>query len=211
MSDDGKKEEKGIKWITSAAREILLEDLGPRGWLWNDPDDNVEDLSAEVVHSIYRYTHPEEFKNVPFSQFKARYDYQVKIAATRRKRSNQESEWLKHDRLLHPRKSIDLRGNLVFDMHPAKAMLRYDIKNGMHELMSAEELYESRTDYMEFDLKMFRRRIWQELRRVKMLNWMEHKRTEKRRKEAEAREKEKKKAEEAKKDGVQEMGQTIAT
>ena len=42
---------------------------------------------------------------------------------------------------------------------------------------------------MEFDLKAFRRRIWQELRRVKMVNWMEYKRTEKRRKEAEAREK----------------------
>ena len=96
---------------------------------------------------------------------------------------------MKHDRLLHPRKSIDLRGKLVFDMHPAKKMLRHDIKHGLHELMSAEELYESRTEYMEFDLKAFRRRIWQELRRVKLVNWMEYKRTEKRRNEAEAREK----------------------
>ena len=55
-----------INWRTSAAKEILLEDLRPGAWLYEE-----EDSDPAIIYSIYKHSH-EEFELVPFEQFAAR-------------------------------------------------------------------------------------------------------------------------------------------
>jgi hypothetical protein len=166
--------QKWVDWKKHPAKEILMEDLERGGWMYG------LEWDAGVVFEVYQATH-EEFKDVPFEQFEVRYNEATKTAAKRRARSAQELEWLEHDRLLHPRQSHNHRGDPVFDMDiAAKEQLRDDIKNKLHEQMTPMEFWQSREVYTKYKLDKFRPRIYQEVRRGKMLNWLEKKRTEKR-------------------------------
>jgi hypothetical protein len=163
-----------VDWKNHAAREILMEDLERGGWLYGLDED------ARVVFDTYK-TKQEEFKDIPFDQFEVRYKEATKKAAKRRARSAEEEEWLDRDRLLHPRQSHNHQGEPVFDMDiPAKAQLQADIKNKLHKRMTPMELWEYRQVYAKYKLDKFRPRIYQEIRRVKMLTWLDKKRTEKR-------------------------------
>jgi hypothetical protein len=62
----------------------------------------------------------------------------------------------------------------------AKLQLRDDINNKLHKRMTPMELWEYRQVYAKYKLDKFRPHIYQEIRRVKMLNWLEKKRKEKR-------------------------------
>jgi hypothetical protein len=90
-----------------------------------------------------------------------------------------------HDRQLHPRQLKNHRGELVFDLHAA------------HVEMLPSQFQGTRTEYQEFDLDIFRQRIYQEERYQKYWNWLEDKRTEKQR--AHKEQQEKTKVKEAKK------------
>jgi hypothetical protein len=102
-----------------------------------------------------------------------------------------------HDRQLHPRQLKNDRGELVFDLHAAKLLLREDIKAGAHVEMLPSQFQGTRTEYQEFDLDIFRQRIYQEERYQKYWNWLEDKRIEKQR--AHKEQQEKTKVKEAKK------------
>ena len=86
-----------------------------------------------------------------------------------------------HDRQLHPRQLTNHRGELVFDLHPAKLLLCEDIKAGAHVEMVPSKFQQTRVEYKEFDPDIFRQRIYQEERYQKYQNWLEDKRTEKQR------------------------------
>lgn len=180
-----KEKTKGwIDWRNHAAREILIEDLEQGGWLHAE-----DDVDARDVFEVYQSWHEEIFQEVPFSQFEVRYNEAIKKAEKRRARSAQELEWLKRDRLLHPRQTHNHRGEPVFDMdEKAKKQLRKDVKNKLNEVMSPSELWEMRKLYGKYKLRIFRQRIYQEVRRQKYVNYLNKKRNEKRRQfEAERR------------------------
>jgi len=167
-----------VDWKNHAAREILLEDLEPGGWLHTLENDDKDE--AKDVYEIYK-NRQEEFADVPFDQFKAAYKEATKRATKRRARSAQEAEWLEHDRLLHPRQDHNQRGEPVFDMDiEAKTQLREDVNNKLHKQMKPVELWESRDVYSKYKLDIFRPRIYQEIRRKKYLNYLEKKRTKRR-------------------------------
>lgn len=170
-----KKRGAWVDWKNHAAREILLEDVEPNGWL------HGEDKDARLVYDIYK-ERQEEFKEVPFDQFEVRYNEAIKKAAKRRARSAQEAAWMRHDRRLYPRQTHNHRGEKVFDMDDrAKRQLRKDIKNKLHKQMTPMELWLKRKRYhRHYKLSKFRHRIYQEIRRVKFNNFLEKKRTEKR-------------------------------
>ena len=94
-----KKKDGWVNWVNHAAREILMEDLEPGGWLHGKDDED-----ARVVFDLYQTRQP-EFKEILFAQFQVRYNEAIKKAAKRRARAAQEEEWLVHDRLLHPRQT----------------------------------------------------------------------------------------------------------
>ena len=103
-----------VDWINHAAREILMEDIEPGGWLYGK---DVED--ARAIFEIYKAKQP-EFLEVPFEQFAVRFDHATKQAAKRRARSAEEEEWMKHDREIYPRQSHNQRGEPVFDIDEEK-------------------------------------------------------------------------------------------
>ncbi len=171
------KKKDWVDWRNHAAREILRQDVERDGRLYGR-----DDVDATEAFDFYRENQP-EFAGVPFDQFKARYDELIEIAARRRARSAKQEEYLRHDRRLHPRQSHNHRGEPVFDFDTnAKLLLRDDIKiYELHLEMSPAELWESRDVYMKYKLEIFRQRIYQEIRRNKFINYLEKKRTEKRR------------------------------
>jgi hypothetical protein len=80
------------------------------------------------------------------------YDYRV-VYRQREARSAEEETAFRHDRLLHPRSNTDSRGNLVFDVHPAKLLLRQDVENGVHLTMDHIQLRRTRLQYEDVSPK----------------------------------------------------------
>jgi len=172
-----KKKNGHVDWKKSAAREILLEDLEPpKGLLCG-----LDLLAARDVYDYYKVRYEDIFEDIPFKQFETKCTEAVKKASQRRSRSDEEAEKLKHDRCLHPRQTHNHRGEPVWDMdEEAKAQLTKDINNKLHEKMGPMALWQSRDVCMKYKLIKFRPRTCQHQRRVKFLNCLEKKRTEKR-------------------------------
>jgi hypothetical protein len=77
------------------------------------------------------------------------------------------------DRLLYPRQSHNERGEPVFYLSPAKALLREDVSNGVHTTMSVARLQNSRVQYHPFKPKIFKDRIQQAVRLSKYIYYLE--------------------------------------
>jgi hypothetical protein len=161
-----------IEWRNSAAKLIIFMDL-EEGLL--PLDENK--LSAQEAWDLV-YKHILEFQKVPFAQFKARLkDHRAKVQTELNRACDDELAFA-HDRRLHPRQMHNRRGELVFDMTPAKELLREDIKNKKHERMTRSSLQASRQEYQPFKPKHFKERIYQEVRYQKFLNYLQMKRDE---------------------------------
>ena len=164
-----------IDWRTSQAREIIISDLED-GWL---PTDGTK-VSAEDAWKVYQSADLPEFHGVCFKQFKECLADHHHVVVKKEKQSVYEEDAFQHDCLLHPRdETHDRRGKLIFDRSPAKDLLRQDIKDGAYPHLSPMELWNTCPEYKLFDLKVFRERIYQEIRRNKFLNWSEMKREQK--------------------------------
>jgi hypothetical protein len=88
----------------------------------------------------------------------------------------QEEQYLARDRLLYPRQSHNERGEPVFYLSPAKALLREDVSNGVHTTMSVARLQNSRVQYHPFKPKIFKDRVAQAVRLNKYIYYLELKR-----------------------------------
>ena len=97
----------------------------------------------------------------------------------------QQQQYFEHDRAAYPRQAYNERGEIVFDMTEAKLLLREDIKNGLHTTTynsNIKELQASRPEYMAvFANKrnsnvLFNKRVKQEIKRNKYINYLEAKR-----------------------------------
>ena len=61
----------------------------------------------------------------------------------------------------------------MFSRHPAHHLLREDVKNKKHEGMTPLSFQGTRPEYMHFNPRVFKERIYQEARRVKFINHLE--------------------------------------
>lgn len=170
-----------------------MEDLERDGWLF----ENKENLTPKEIFDVYK-EESMEFEDVVFDQFKSKYLAATANAVKRRKRSALEKKWFDDYRKKHPRRTHDYDGNLIFSAHPAQKLLNNDVKKKLDRKHSIARLWLSRKEYKAFEFSLFRRRVYQARRRVKFCNYLEDKRTEKRRKYMEEREK--KQAEKRKKE-----------
>ena len=94
----------------------------------------------------------------------------------RQRVGEEEMEAYIRDRQFFPRELRNHHNELVFDLHPAKQLLRSDIKQGHHLGKKPKEVWESRLVYQDFPLAIFRSRIYQEIRRTKFINWLNEQR-----------------------------------
>ena len=162
--------------MNSAAREIILEDLLPGGYLFGK-----NDMSASAAWNYYRDM--AEFKGPPvvFDQFEARLKDHRKQATKRLEISRKEKKMIQHDRNIYPGQHQNHRGELVFSRHPAQQHLRADIKANLHKSMTPMQLHTSRPEYQEFKIGVFKQRVNQEIRQQKFVCYLEDKQFEKRR------------------------------
>lgn len=158
-----------IDWRNSKPKKIIMEDL-EEGVL--PLDDNV--ISVEAAWQFYRQYR--EFESVAFDQFAARLKDHRKQVKKEKNRSTFDSDALAHDRQLFPRQTHNHRGEPVFDLSPAKMLLREDIENERHVGLTPTIFQNTRDEYKLFPLKIFRQRIYQELRRKKFVYYLERKR-----------------------------------
>ena len=98
--------------------------------------------------------------------------------------TDEASQWdeaaFQHDRqLVEPQGTHNHRGEPIFDRSPAQPLLRQDVKHGHHDEISPIDLWNSRPEYKVFALKIFRHRIYQEVRLQKYWNHLEDKRKKK--------------------------------
>jgi hypothetical protein len=88
--------------------------------------------------------------NVPFEQFQKRLaDHRIQHQQ-RLNKATMEEILYEHDTLMHARQDRNNRGKLVFDLHPAKRLLRDDVERGEHERMTPSDLQATRPEYMLF-------------------------------------------------------------
>jgi hypothetical protein len=173
---------ENISWRDSVQAQILLHDL-EEGIL---PLDNYEHSAYDAWHDCY--SKMDEFKNVPFQQFRDRLRDHRKQVQKRVDQSMRDEVARMHDRHIYPRQIRNSRGDLVFDMSPAKMILREDVINGIHETMTPSELQRLRPEYADFKREVFKRRIYQEVRLQKYYNYRDHQREKKKTELQEARE-----------------------
>ena len=168
-----REEEKFVNWRKCPGREILLEDLEPGGLL-----EHQRHRPAKDLWRFYK-TLP-EFAGVPFAQFKKQLEKHLATSGADKEMAERDARALIHDRSINPRRSRNSCGELVFDMHVAKDLLWRDVERGKHLEMKPSDLWRTQEAYMQFTKKVFRNRIYQEVRRRKYLHYLDLKRAKQR-------------------------------
>jgi hypothetical protein len=149
-----------------------MRDLLPGGALFER-----DAVSAEDLLPWYKEKYPEQFGVVVLDQFKVRLQSHRKQASVEHAVALKEEKHFAHDRNYYPRKTHNERGEPVFDMSPAKALLRQDIKDEMHlHHKTSRKLQLSRLECKPFKPRIFQDRILQAIRLQKYVHCLKLKR-----------------------------------
>jgi hypothetical protein len=165
-------DERNVKWRTSGAREILLDDL-QRGILTLD----AEEVSAEDAWDAV-YSQLDAFELVPFSQFKrqlkAHRQQVMKLVAT----SKPQYDAFRRDQSTQQQHTHYADGRPIFSASPALPLLKADVRNLQQQQSTIVigALQQSRPEYAAWDRADFTRRVYQEVRYWKFVNYLEQKR-----------------------------------
>jgi hypothetical protein len=128
----------------------------------------VEGVTAEQAWEVYNTM--DEFANVVFDQSKERLRDHRNQVGDNKICAATDLEVLMHDRRLFSRQLANHQGELVFDLHPAKLLLRADILAGKHLKMNPRDLQLTNVSYQIFEPDIFRQQIYQEVCRSKFVN-----------------------------------------
>lgn len=133
-----------------------------------------DDVSAAAVFEKYRSL--PEFTDISFDKFPDRLKRLRKKHAEKECMAVRDAAALEHDRQIHPMPAFDRRGYKRWPGSNARQFLLCDIDLGVLEEMKPQELHRSRPEYLEYDLKTFRKKIYQELKSEKFQNYIKDKR-----------------------------------
>jgi hypothetical protein len=163
-----------IAWRSSAAREILLDDLLPPDGILFGKDH----VAPEEVWEFYK--EQEGFQNVVFDQFQERLKSHRKQVSKTYVKSREEEAALARDRHIYPRQPTNNMGELVFDMTPARDLMREDVALKRHIGLTPSQLQRTRPEYGVFKAEKFKFIVYQIIRRQKYINYLQQKRAKKR-------------------------------
>jgi hypothetical protein len=108
--------------------------------------------------------------------------FREKLSAHRRAlikagdRQRLEEAAVERDRRLNPVHKYNAKGVLRYDLSATRLLLREDVKNGRHNLMTAVALKSSRPEYDEYSMQGFREHVTQEVKYQKFGNYLSDKR-----------------------------------
>ena len=94
-------------------------------------------------------------EGVMFSQFQERFKDHCKQITEKKMKSMNDLKAYEHYCHMNPSKTHDSNGQLIFDAHPAKLLLREDIKIGKQKTMPPAALQGTRKEYCDFPLSIF--------------------------------------------------------
>jgi hypothetical protein len=78
---------------------------------------------------------------------------------------------LAHDRALFPAPTHNYRNEPRWEGSEAQRLLKEDVSANRHAATPPKQLYNSRPEYQDYPLKVFREHIYQEVRFVKFCTW----------------------------------------
>lgn len=162
-----------IDWKKSEAKAVLVKDLMDEVL----PLEENEVSAKEAWTSCY--INLREFANVEFEQFKRQLAAHRKQIKAKKQAANTQESAFQHDRQLYPERHAYSNGRRIFRMSPAQSLLEDDIKNKRHRGMKPSAFRATRPEFTEWELDIFRQRIYQEERRQKFINYLNWKRQEK--------------------------------
>jgi len=161
MPTEEKKDDKK-EWKNSKGKELLLKGLRDG----SIPLDGKDMPPKEVYTLRPEFADYGGYKNFPSRLRSAR-----KTIIEKNDRASSDLAAFTHDRLLYPEAPHNYRGEPRWDGSDAERFLKQDIDDGKHDIMTPQELYNSRAVYHQnYPLYVFRGHIYQEVKRRKFLN-----------------------------------------
>ncbi len=129
-----------------------------------DTNSKAHKLSWQELHASHEWFREYEPKNLKkyLSRLKKANPRKVAIVA-------EDNMIIEAELQNFPRSGKTNRGEPFWDTHPAKLLLREDVKAGKHLDMKPQVLHQTRPDYQAFSLKTFRRHVYQEKRHQREL------------------------------------------
>ena len=141
--------------------------------LYMDPKKSrqVENMTAEQIwqsNPLFQQYELEKFET---------YNVNMKKLTEKRRGLIQEEEAVFHqDMLSFPPKEITSRGYPFWNKHRASKLLEQDERNGVAKEMKPKQLWQSRIEYQDFPLFVFRKHIYQERMKQLAAPFWQHKR-----------------------------------
>lgn len=151
------KRKKKPKWRNSKARAMLVRML-------MDQNSNAQEMTWQQLYASHEWF--QEYDSKSFRD----YVRELKKANPKKlKIVTEDNMIIKAELKNFPRPEKTNRGQPFWDTHPAKLLLREDVKVGKHLEMKPHILHQTRPEYKAFNLKTFRQHVYQEKRHQKEL------------------------------------------
>jgi len=151
---------KKKNWQNSEAKKLLLQDLRS-GLITLD----TKMTPMEVYCQRPEFAEFGGYKNFPSRLRSARQQI-----SSKNDRCVSDSDALAHDRRIYPKAATNYRGEPRWEGSEAERLLRHDMDEGQHEMMTPMMFWESRNEYKDnYTSEVFRQHIYQEAKRRKFL------------------------------------------
>lgn len=160
---DGKWIEPKVKWAKSVAKSLMYRDI-KRGNIPLQLDENT--MTFEDVYLM----HP-EYADWDPQKMKGRLKRMQAACQENVNRAQDDQEAFELYRDNHPIAIHNRHGHIQWQGSESQRLLKIDMADNLHVDMKKEDLWGSRPEYYEcFPLKVFRDRIYQELRTGKYIH-----------------------------------------
>ena len=111
-------------------------------------------------------SHP-AFRCYDFNLFREYNKNMINLTKKHWKIVNQDKQDFEHDKKLMPDKSITLNGEPFWYTHPAKELLRTDLRDELMSSLDPSALRETRPEYKEFTTRKFCKEVHHEKQRLR--------------------------------------------
>jgi hypothetical protein len=150
MSSAGIEEETPEPWRNSDAKKTLKTLLESDDFFMNMKENDLYNLSPMLFHPYDKERFVSNVKNMK----KAMKDEKALVAF--------QVDALAQDLKKFPAKSETFWGYKPWCNSAAKTLLQKDVQEKVHLTMSPKDLHQSKDEYKQFPLKVFRKHIYQE-------------------------------------------------
>mmetsp|Transcript_362 Transcript_362/g.449 ORF Transcript_362/g.449 Transcript_362/m.449 type:complete len:328 (-) Transcript_362:72-1055(-) len=140
-------------WKKSKAKALLHK-------LFQDRESRLYKMTPRQIYDSHKW-----YQEYPYHRFKENVTSLRKSIEENFARVDRDVKIVREELQNFPQCSEGCRGYPRWDKHSAKSLLRQDIEEGKYKLGDAKRFQQSRAEYCEFPLTVFRDHIHQERRR----------------------------------------------